>query len=509
MSVCAINAPDTPVIVRCSGGVFCASEWLFVGIGLSCIKLAVGPLMRFADGYDIDLVLRRRSRRTLAMAGLALLISATGATIGTTAGAASLTDGDDLRGQAMTQQFLPSGASIVSTLAGRACVVSQRIGIETSVYTDPGGSVIPFTEIRRSIAASVQAVAPLNDAMSNRVTDAQIGFRVQLKFSPAPGTPILLTLDGVQRDVQTLLEPSTDSLWIDGAAAAALQAAFNAGARPMLQAISADTAHLVTDLLDAPDLAALSACQVILAMAVPADTGLTSGLPLASALPLTNDIRVTFRADPATAPLASLPELRACGMTDQPGELHLARLDSVTGFYAQTDKVFVSFDAAGDLAQVYIPGIFDGDFRAGAQQVRLSQASDSNVPTALNTVKGCLGAAVMTACHYDLGQGDHLLAPCIEPGRPKGGFVPQTVASALPETPPPGGNAGGGFTTPPGPTTTGGGLGGGDGGGGGGGGDGGGPSPVPLPAALPLVLAGLGALGVIRSRARSGRRRAA
>ena len=262
--------------------------------------------------------------------------------------AAPLAEDVGLVGQAISQRFLPSGASIVMSAGGRACVVSRRIGIEASVYTATDGTLVPFETIRRSIAASVQAVQTLGAD--------QTGFRIQLKFSPAPGTPILLTLDGQSRDLQAMLEPSSDSLWISGDMAVALQAAFVAGARPVLHSTSADTGHLVTDRLDAPDLAALAQCRAVPTTAAPTTAALT-----AATLPLSNEIRVSFQADPATTPLATLPDLRTCGMTDAPGVLHLARLDSVTGFFAQTDKVFVAFAADGTLAQVYIPGILDGD----------------------------------------------------------------------------------------------------------------------------------------------------
>ena len=412
--------------------------------------------------------------------------------------AAPLDETLDLRGAPISQQFLPSGASIITTAGGRTCVVSQRIVIETSVYTDRDGILVPFDQIRRSIAASVQAVQPQGND--------QTGFRIQLKFSPAPGTPIRLMMGGQVYDLQAALEPSTDSLWLAGPTATALQAAFAAGERPLLQSTSADTAHLVTDRLDTPDFAALTECQAMLADATSAP----------AALPLSNEIRVSFQADPATTPLATLPELRTCGMTDPPGVLHLARLDSVTGFFAQTDKVFVAFAADGTLAQVYIPGILDGDFRDGGHRVRLSQAADSNLPAVQNTVKGCLGAATVPVCHYDLADGGHLLGTCIGTDGPDGGFVPETIASYNPGSPTgpggglsggnPGGNSGGtsgggGFTpggggSAPGDTTTGGEL------GGGGGGGGGGPSPVPLPAPFLLLLAGLLGLAGIKGRGR-------
>lgn len=410
--------------------------------------------------------------------------------------AAPLAEDVGLVGQAISQRFLPSGASIVMSAGGRACVVSRRIGIEASVYTATDGTVVPFETIRRSIAASVQAVqAPDED---------QPGFRIQLKFSPAPGTPILLTIGGQVQDVQAALEPSTDSVWISGQTAAALQAAFAAGERPVLQSTSADTAHLVTDRLDAPDLAALAACQTELAQPV----------PQRDAVPLTNEIRVTFTADPATTPLATLPDLRTCGMTDAPGELYLARLETVTGFFAQTDKVFVSFAPDGALAQVYIPGIFDGDFRAGANRAGISQAADSNVPMIGNAVKGCLGARTVPICQYSLTNGERLLAACLDSSSQSLGPLdpelltwndatpvtgPDPFGGRIPNNGPPGRIIAGFTPDPPG----------GGGGGGGGGGltppDGGpgpdpdpGPSPVPLPAPILLLLGALAGLAGIR-----------
>ena len=237
-------------------------------------------------------------RSWCAVAAFALL----GLGVGIGAVAASpLDDTADLRGQAISQRFLPSGASIVVTMDSTACVVSRRIEIETSVYAGPDGTLIPFAGIRRSIAASVQAVAPQTEGPQTEGPQTGApGFRIQLKYSPAPGTPILLTLDGQQTDLQSLLEPSTDSLWIDGPQAAALQAAFSAGERPLLRATSADTAHLVTDYLDAPDLAALAACQATLSAPPVGVYGVLYPVPL------TNEIRVTFTADPATTPLATL-----------------------------------------------------------------------------------------------------------------------------------------------------------------------------------------------------------
>ena len=198
-------------------------------------------------------------------------------------------------------------------------------------------------------------------------------------------------------------------------------------------------------------------------------------------------------------------------MTDAPGVLHLARLDSVTGFFAQTDKVFVAFAADGTLAQVYIPGILDGDFRDGGHRVRLSQAADSNLPTVQNDVKGCLGAATVPVCHYDLAGGGHLLGACIGTGGPDGGFVPDTIASYEPGSTPTGPTLGGGGSSGGGSGFTPGGFTPAPGGGPdtveevdgetGGGGGGGGPSPVPVPAPFMLLAAAL--LGLVGMKLRS------
>ena len=422
-------------------------------------------------------------------------------------GAATMPADADLASQAgaaVNQRFLPGGASIVTTAEHRSCVVSRRIDIETSVYRDPDGQAVAFAEIRRSPAASVQAVA---------AESGPPGFRLQLKYSPRAGTPILLTADGNSIDLQAMLEPSTDSLWIDGAAAVALDAAFRAGERPVLEATSRDTGRRVTDRLETPDLAALTRCQA----ALPDEP---------AAGPLTNAVRVVFHADARTTPLATLPDLRACGMTDAPGRLHLARLEMVTGFFAQTDKVFVSFDAAGELEQVYVPGIFDGDFRDGGRRVRLSRAADGNVPMAENAVEGCLGTGTIEVCHYTTAGGGHLLAGCPDFGTPVAGLAPPSggpdrslaLTSLLPNQP------GGGSGYPSGGLLPGGGSGGGPGGGDGPGDDnngpGGGngpddddgpgdddngpdddaPAPIPLPASVLLLLTAVLGLHGLRRR---------
>jgi hypothetical protein len=379
-------------------------------------------------------------------------------------------------GQPIHQQFLDSGASIVTTRAGRACMVSRRIDIETSAYQGADGTPVPFAGIRRSPAASVQA----GDGGGGAVW-----YRLQMKYPLDRAEPVTLKADGQEIDLRPMLEPSGDSLHLTGEAAARLATAFAAGGQPTLEAWSADTGHRVTDRLETPDVAALSACVAELPAAAPA--------PI-----LTNEVRVSFAGTPDTAPLATLPDLQACGMAEPPGELHLVRLDSVTGFFAHTDRAFVAFDEGGRVERFYISGIFDADIHDQAGTARLSRAADANLPDAENAVKGCLGAASQRICSYDTGKGNHLLADCFDPfgvsglpsGIPATGGPPTRTATLLP----PGGGPGG-PGSPPGGNPP--------GGGGGTAGDDDSsppPSPVPLPGTGLLLLGALGAAVALRRR---------
>ncbi len=92
-----------------------------------------------------------------------------------------------------------------------------------------------------------------------------MGFRVQLKYSPDPKQAITLFIGDTAEDVAPLLEPSTDSLRFVGDLAEELAVAFRDGTPVKVIAISRGTKRTVTDVLDAPDMAALSACQTELA----------------------------------------------------------------------------------------------------------------------------------------------------------------------------------------------------------------------------------------------------
>jgi hypothetical protein len=347
-------------------------------------------------------------------------------------------------GVPMHQRFLGNGASVVTTSEGRVCVASRRIAIESSDYRDPNGTAVPFAGILRSPASSVQAVAG---------PEAAPGFRVQLKYAVAPEAPLVLMLDGRRIDVRPMLEPSGDSLWIAGGPAADptadlaadLARAFAADDPVTLEARSAETGRSVTDRLPAPDLAALADCLVQLPETLPEalpeawhgpgpEAGSAAEAAAAPDLP-SDAIGIVFAAEPDPETRATPEDFAACGMADPGLPLHLGRIRATTGFFAQTDKVFVAFDEAGEPAQVYVPGVFDADFEGFEGSARVSRAADGNVPGAENRVAGCLGAAGTGLCRYRDADGSHRLGPCLSDFLPASGELSGPAAGAGPGRP--------------------------------------------------------------------------
>jgi hypothetical protein len=343
-------------------------------------------------------------------------------------------------GVPMHQRFLESGASVVTTPEDRFCVASRRIEIETSDYRDPDGLSVPFDAILRSPASSVQAVA------GSEAGSEAPGFRVQLKYYVAPEAPLMLTLGGRRIDARPMLEPSGDSLWIAGAAAADLARAFAADDPVTVEARSAETGRRVTDLLPAPDLAALADClaqlpEALLEAPVEASAGLEpeagSAAEWASRPPEDLPgaaIGIVFAAEPDPATRAGPADFAACGMQDPGQPLHLGRIRETTGFFAQTDKVFVAFDETGEPAQVYVPGIFDARFDGFEGSARVSRAANGNVPGAENRVAGCLGETGTGLCRYRDADGSHRLGPCLSDFLPASGelFDPAPPAPPAP-----------------------------------------------------------------------------
>lgn len=336
-----------------------------------------------------------------------------------------------MRGAAVYQRFLPDGASVVTTASNRVCMTSRRIDIAASDYRDPDGTAVAFDQVIRSPATVIQALAVAGGARS---------FRIQLKFSPKPGAPLTLELPDGARDISALIEASTDSVLIEGALADDLAAAFGAGARTVLRSLSRDTGRTVTDHIDAPDLAALDDCTRSLAAS---QDGAGTDRP-------SMVVRAVFDAQKRPESIATPGQLQACGMPAQPETLYLGRLRNISGFVSHTDKIFVSFNAAGQVERAYIPGIFDVDLRPGQGSLRVSRAADGNVPADPNTVSGCIGAETMAVCPTDLGGGAYALTACAEEGLT--GFLSsrEFTPSQRAGVPPSGFSTGRGRSTPPG-----------------------------------------------------------
>lgn len=400
------------------------------------------------------------------------------------------------RGAPLYQRVLDSGASIISTADRRYCAVSHRIDIAASDYRGADGAVIPFDQVIRSSAASTQVMAG---------PDGLMGIRVQMKYSPAPDAEITLTIGTASEEVAMLLEPSTDSLRIGGDLATRLATAFRDGIAVQLETTSRATGRQVTDVLAAPDMAALTACQTELA-----------ALPEAPLPPLSNQLSLDFDASPSVATLATPEDYRASGMKAPDLPLYLGRIRATTGFYTHTDKIFVSFDDKGRVDRVYVPGLMDGRFAGEASgEVQVSQSADSNLPDAENRVTGRGGYVAQHMCHIpQIGGVGHRLQVCdiipaSDPFDEQIAAFDPPLSGGLPL-------GGGGFGLRSGSTGSGGSAfipsGGGGGTTGSGGGEspeaaGGGkgpppppPSPVPVPAAGLLLLAALGSLLALRRR---------
>ena len=331
-------------------------------------------------------------------------------------------------GGPITQNFLDTHGDNVSMLATRngvSCVASQTLPIAEAQYLAPDSTVVSFADVTRSPASSIQAIAR---------PDTSLAFRIQLKYSPDPTSPISMEIDGQTLDVATFLEASSDSLWLTGDIARILAEALRRGDTPVLRATSDGTTRQVSDQITTPDMDGLEACLVTLeellrAESLPKvktsnldmpDMGRPNGLvsdaqpstvsevsgtlavieeqPSQPALPVpVAGLRLEFVARPDPETRIEPNALKTCRMRDIPESVFLGRLITVTGFFSHTQDIYVAFDDDGKLQRAYIPGIFDSDLTMGANHARISLAADSNLPDQPNTVRGCLGDSLFEA----------------------------------------------------------------------------------------------------------------
>ncbi|MGI3213153.1 hypothetical protein ACROSR_18875 [Roseovarius tibetensis] len=382
------------------------------------------PFVNMKNGYGISV--------WCGFVGFAMLgsVSASASTV-------TVIDPGTRRGGPVSQTFLENqgeNVSLVRTQHGISCVASRVLPIADASYSAPDGTPVSFEDVTRSPASSVQAIAH---------PDEPVTFRVQLKYSPDPSRPIEMRIDGQTLDLVDALEPSSDSLLLTGDTAQLLANEMRRGTALTLRATSDATGRQITDRLMAPDMAGLDSCLVTLEDLPSVDdrpTAEVSNYDVADAdipglamefrdgderVAVTSDEDVlenvgTMPAEEAAAaqpvvpvPVTGLrleftarpdPELRIdpsalkhCRMRDIPDDVFLGQLRSVTGFFSQTQDVYVAFDDRGELQRAYIPGIFDSDLTAGTNRSRISLAADSNLPDQPNTVRGCLGDAPLQA----------------------------------------------------------------------------------------------------------------
>lgn len=293
-------------------------------------------------------------------------------------------------GEPIRQTFLGGLASHVRTRDDTACVASRGIDITAADYRDfETGLAVPFAEIIRSHAASIQFVTRLSDHAES--------FRIQLKYSPKPGEPITLTIGETVEDVTAFLEPSGDSLRFTAPEmVSALRATLEAGDGFTVTAVSRDTRRRVTDRVDTMAFETYDACRREQAEH-PTD-------------PPSNRVAFDFVASPDPALRATDAETAICRVEDPATQLYRGRLLWTTGFFSQTEDVFVTFNNNGDVEQLYVPGIVEGRRRpAGSLATRLSISASANNPMTVARVSGCLGLAPIALCR----NGDSGWSECI------------------------------------------------------------------------------------------------
>ncbi len=300
-------------------------------------------------------------------------------------------------GDAIEQRFIGGEASMVRTPRGSACLLSATLDIAASDYFDPSARRrVPFEEIQRSVATSLQAIIE---------ADGAARMRVQFKYSLAPDHRAMLHLPDRSISLDRWREPAGDSVLIDEPEVVrAIRDAMRSGAPVRMAARSRDTGRIVVDRLPPTDFAPLDFCRSLL-----------PALSHDEAPDLTNALSVEFVAERDEAFEITPQDARICARTEDGATLYRGALQRTTGFFSQTSKVFVSFDEAGAVASVYIPGIFEARAADGGFAADLSIAANSNDPLGPAETSGCLGAAPVEICAYpseDAAPGVTHFGPC-------------------------------------------------------------------------------------------------
>lgn len=330
----------------------------------------------------------------------------------------------------VTQRFLTDKVSVVSIGSKHSCRAFRAIDIRASQYASPAGLPVAFADVERSPAAGLWVIG----AAKPKSTSAQIPtytirenriWRVVLKY---PVKSLEMESDGVRRDLSDYLDAAGDSVTLSAEDRAELQLAWRNVRDVKLIGRSLDTGREVIDtLLPVPE-RDLIACDEferrnspeILAEIEDAPI-LVSGAELATwfwspdASPFEAQrlgaIGRTTTFDPSRQRLGNngpirvhwgerLPgapdkaHLTGCRMTDLGGEIERYRLSRIDGFVTQSGEAWITRDDAGDVRQVYIPGVFEALRKTESKEwtADVSVSAFANNPFEEPIYKGCLGS---------------------------------------------------------------------------------------------------------------------
>ncbi|MDO5757458.1 MAG: hypothetical protein Q4P24_08070 [Rhodobacterales bacterium] len=333
----------------------------------------------------------------------------------------------------LTQRFLKDGSSVVSVGSDHSCRSFRPIDIRASQYVSSTGQTVPFDEVARSPAAGLWVIGTAERKMGVAQTSAGEEavdriWRIVLKY---PVDSMEMDIAGVRRSLTEKLDPAGDSVTLSAEDRIALQAAWRDAHDVTLIGKSSDTGRLVTDTLPSFTGADLNACDEFERGQNPAVMKAIESAPVAVNGAGVAAAGARINADPTEFPVADIPghtatfdashqrlgnngpirvtwaeklpsppdaaSLTGCRMTDLGGDIERYRLAQVDGFVSQASEAWITRNEAGEVRQIYIPGVFEALRKPGADQwtADVSVSAFANDPFAIPVYKGCLGSVAI------------------------------------------------------------------------------------------------------------------
>jgi hypothetical protein len=296
-----------------------------------------------------------------------------------------------LRGNPLEQEMIDHNVSKIFTPSGNSCVLSVVTKIQNSHYIDGDGFYIPFNEVKRSRAASIQFISN-NDTL-----------RLQFKYPIDKSKELFMVINGERFDMGDGIEKSGDTVLLDAEYSKKVRNALEMGIEVRVIGNSTETGRKVIDFIGIEN---------------PSETFFeydycSQGIEDSIKPNLSNE--VTLRATTIQSPERLVPaeEAKLCVQPPTGIDLYHSDIKSTTGFFSQTNRGYASFNSSGEVSGFYIPGIFEAHRnRNGTYSVGISKAANANSPVEENVVSGCLGMERVTMCIYPSEGGD-IFAPCI------------------------------------------------------------------------------------------------